>query len=48
MDKRMLFLYSLTHFWVDLSCALLVFRTLAGGVEVTPKSTAFPVSRILP
>ena len=33
MSKKMLFLYSLTHFWVDLSCALLVFRTLAGGVD---------------
>ena len=26
-----LLLYSLTHLWVDLSCALLVLRTLSGG-----------------
>ena len=30
MDKRLLALYSASHFWVDLSCAFLVFRTLAG------------------
>ncbi|MBD5161406.1 MAG: hypothetical protein HDT14_05210 [Oscillibacter sp.] len=29
----MLALYSLAHFWVDLSCALLVFRTLSGGAD---------------
>lgn len=33
MDKKLLALYSLAHFWVDLSCALLVFRTLAGGAD---------------
>ena len=33
MDKKLLALYSLTHFWVDLSCALLVFRTIAGGAD---------------
>lgn len=31
MNKRLLLLYSLAHFWVDLSCALLVFRTITGG-----------------
>lgn len=31
MDKKLLFLYSLAHFWMDLSCAFLVFRTLSGG-----------------
>lgn len=31
MDKKLLSLYSLAHFWVDLSCALLVFRTILGG-----------------
>lgn len=30
MDKRLLALYSASHFWVDLSCAFLVFRTLSG------------------
>lgn len=30
MDKRLLTLYSVSHFWVDLSCAFLVFRTLSG------------------
>ena len=31
MSKRpLLALYGLAHFWVDLSCAFLVFRTLAG------------------
>ena len=34
MDKKLLALYSLAHFWVDLSCALLVFRTLAGGPDL--------------
>lgn len=33
MDKKLLALYSLAHFWVDLSCALLVFRTLANGPD---------------
>ena len=28
--KTMLGIYSITHFWVDLSCAFLVFRTLLG------------------
>ena len=31
MDKKLLFLYSLAHFWVDLSCAFLVFRTMSSG-----------------
>ena len=31
MNKKLLSLYSLAHFWVDLSCALLVFRQLSGG-----------------
>ena len=35
MDKKLLGLYSLAHFWVDLSCALLVFRTMAGGTDFT-------------
>ena len=35
MDKKVLSLYSLAHFWVDLSCALLVFRTMAGGADFT-------------
>ena len=30
MPKKILALYSLAHLWVDLSCALLVFRTMAG------------------
>lgn len=30
MDKKLLTLYSAAHFWVDLSCAFLIFRTLAG------------------
>ena len=34
MDKKLLAVYSLAHFGVDLSCALLVFRTLAGGPEL--------------
>ncbi len=33
VDKRLLALYSAAHFWVDLSCALLVFRTMAGGAD---------------
>lgn len=33
MNKRLLALYSLAHFWVDLSCALLVFRVLSGGAD---------------
>ena len=33
MDKRLLALYSLAHFWVDLCCALLIFRTLAGEAD---------------
>ena len=33
MDKKVLSLYSLAHFWVDLSCALLVFRSLSGGTD---------------
>ena len=33
MDKKLLSLYSLAHFWVDLSCALLVFRVLSGGTD---------------
>ncbi len=31
--KPLLALYSAAHFWVDLSCALLVFRTLSGGAD---------------
>ena len=33
MNKKLLALYSLTHFWVDLSCAFLIFRTLSGGSD---------------
>ncbi len=33
MDKKLLFLYSLAHFWMDLSCALLVFRAFSGSGE---------------
>ena len=33
MDKKLLALYSAAHFWVDLSCAFLVFRTLAGTTD---------------
>ena len=33
MDKKQLGLYSLAHFWMDLSCALLVFRRLSGGAD---------------
>lgn len=29
MDKKLLAIYSASHFWVDLSCAFLVFRTLS-------------------
>ena len=31
--RPLLALYSLAHFWVDLSCAFLVFRALAGTAE---------------
>lgn len=31
MTKRTLAVYSAAHFWVDLSCAFLLFRTLSGG-----------------
>lgn len=34
MDKKLLSLYSLTHFWVDLSCAFLVFRTMTAGADL--------------
>ena len=34
MPKKILALYSLTHLWVDLSCALLVFRTMAGREDL--------------
>lgn len=34
MDRNRLALYSLAHFWVDLSCALLVFRTMAGREDL--------------
>ena len=34
MPKKILALYSLAHFWVDLSCALLVFRTMAGREDL--------------
>lgn len=33
MDKKILALYGFAHFWVDLSCAFLMFRTLAGGPD---------------
>ena len=33
MYKKLLSLYSFAHFWVDLSCALLVFRCLSGGTD---------------
>ncbi|MDE7221446.1 MAG: hypothetical protein K2O45_17860, partial [Oscillospiraceae bacterium] len=33
MGKKLLGLYSLAHFWVDLSCALLVFRTMSGAAD---------------
>jgi len=33
VDKKLLSLYSFAHFWVDLSCALLVFRRLSGGTD---------------
>jgi len=32
--KTMLAIYSVAHFWVDLSCAFLVFRTLANTEEL--------------
>ena len=32
--KPLLALYALAHFWVDLSCAFLVFRTLADGADL--------------
>ena len=32
--KTMLGIYSAAHFWVDLSCAFLVFRTLADTEEL--------------
>ena len=35
MDRKRLLLYSGAHFWVDLSCALLVFGTMAGSRELT-------------
>lgn len=31
--KTLLALYSAAHFWVDLSCAFLMFRSLSGGVD---------------
>ena len=31
--KPLLVLYSFTHFWVDLSCAFLVFRTLSSSTD---------------
>ena len=34
MNKRLLSLYSVSHFWVDLSCALLLFRTLLGSPDL--------------
>ena len=34
MDRNRLALYSLAHFWVDSSCALLVFRTMAGREDL--------------
>lgn len=34
MDRKRLALYSLAHFWVDLSCALLVFRTMTGREDL--------------
>ena len=33
INKRLLTLYSLTHFWVDLSCAFLVFRTMTDSPD---------------
>lgn len=33
MNNKLLTLYSLAHFWVDLSCSFLIFRTLAGGAD---------------
>ena len=34
MNKRLLALYSAGHFWMDLSCALLLFRTLLGSPDL--------------
>jgi len=34
MPKKMLALYSLAHFWVDLSCAFLIFRTMLDSPEL--------------
>ena len=33
INKRLLTLYSLAHFWVDLSCAFLVFRTMTDSPD---------------
>ena len=33
MTKRALAVYGLAHFWMDLSCAFLLLRTLAGGPQ---------------
>ena len=33
MNRKLLLLYSAAHFWVDLSCALLMFRTAAAGPD---------------
>lgn len=33
MTKRSLAIYSAAHFWVDLSCAFLLFRTLSGSPQ---------------
>lgn len=33
MTKRALAIYSLAHFWMDLSCAFLLFRRLSGGTQ---------------
>ena len=33
INKRLLTLYSLAHFWVDMSCAFLVFRTMTDGPD---------------
>ena len=34
MKKSLLALYSAAHFWVDLSCAFLVFRTMTGSPDL--------------
>ena len=34
MNEWLLSLYSVSHFWVDLSCALLLFRTLLGSPDL--------------